>query len=158
MKAVRLDPMTDDEYAGFYERQVEGYAATNVRQGLWSEEESIDRSLKSLESLLPKGLATEDHFIYTARDAAGSDAVGVLWVALRPKLKGHELYIYDIEVDERFRSQGYGRATMNAAAAKARELGAASVGLNVFAFNETARALYLSLGYRDKTHQMSLEL
>ena len=158
MQAVRLDPMTDDEYAEFYERQVEGYAATNVRQGLWSEEDAIEKSLKSMESLLPNGLATEDHFIYTVREATGSEVVGVLWVALRPKLNGRELYIYDIEVDERFRGRGYGRATMDAAAAKARKLGAVSVGLNVFAFNETARALYLSLGYRDNTHQMSLEL
>jgi ribosomal protein S18 acetylase RimI-like enzyme len=158
MTAVRLDPMTNDEYAGFYQRNVAGYAATNVEHGLWSEEESMAKALKSIEALLPKGLATEDHFLYTVRTTTGSAVVAELWVALRPKLHGRELYIYDIVVKEPFRGQGYGRATMEAAAAKARELGAASVGLQVFGSNEKARALYQSLGFHDKTHQMSLDL
>lgn len=158
MKAVRLDPMTDDEYAHFYESEVETFAEAKVRQGSWSEDEAVEKSLKSLELLLTKGIATEDHFFYTVRSTPGEEAVGLLWVNLRPKAASRELYIYKIEVDERFRGEGYGRATMEAAAAKARQLGATSVGLNVFAYNENARALYQSLGYQDEAHLMSLKL
>ena len=49
---------------------------------------------------------------------------------------------------EVMRRKGYGAGLMNAAAAWSRDHGHPAIGLNVFAHNQGARALYDRLGYR----------
>ncbi|MEU7890939.1 GNAT family N-acetyltransferase [Microbispora bryophytorum] len=65
---------------------------------------------------------------------------------------------HEITVAERFRGQGYGRATMRACVETARELGATSVGLHVLGSNGVARSLYTSLGFAEVGVTMSLAL
>jgi ribosomal protein S18 acetylase RimI-like enzyme len=60
---------------------------------------------------------------------------------------GTHAFIYDIEVAEEQRRRGYGREILDAAARAAADLGARELGLNVFGFNEGARALYEKAGY-----------
>jgi len=56
-------------------------------------------------------------------------------------------WLYDIEVDERRRGQGLGRAALLLAEDVVRGGGGRELGLNVFANNTVARRLYDSLGY-----------
>ena len=97
----------------------------------------------------PGGEPAPGNEIYDVLD--GSELVGIVWIAEQaPK----SWWIYDIEMLESQRGNGYGRATMLAAEARMRELGAASIGLNVFATNATARHLYGSLGFEPTAIQM----
>ena len=57
-------------------------------------------------------------------------------------------FVYDVEVDESQRRKGYGAAIMNAGALWCRDQGHPVLGLNVFAHNPGARALYDRLGYQ----------
>ena len=82
----------------------------------------------------------------------------MLWINIRPKVGKTEAFIYDIVIDEDRRGRGYGRATMLACVARARELGAQSIGLHVFGDNAVARGLYTSLGFVETNVQMSLPL
>jgi len=61
------------------------------------------------------------------------------------------LKAYNIVVRPEHRRRGYGAAIMNAAAIRCRDLGHPVLGLNVFAHNPNARALYDKLGY-EVTH------
>ena len=67
-------------------------------------------------------------------------------------------WIYDIEVYENFRGQGYGRALLLAGEQVTRESGVHTLGLNVFGSNSVARGLYESAGYTIMAQQMSKEL
>jgi GNAT superfamily N-acetyltransferase len=80
--------------------------------------------------------------------------VGVLWVAPHPRRPAAG-WVYDIEVDEDRRGQGFGRAAMLAAEDVARSEGWTAIGLNVFGRNARARALYESLGYTVDSLQMT---
>jgi ribosomal protein S18 acetylase RimI-like enzyme len=60
---------------------------------------------------------------------------------------GEAAFIYDIEVREDQRRQGYGEAMMNAGARWCRDRGHPALGLNVFGHNPNARSLYDKLGY-----------
>ncbi|MGH3260272.1 MAG: GNAT family N-acetyltransferase [Streptosporangiaceae bacterium] len=55
--------------------------------------------------------------------------------------------MYDIEVNEEHRGQGYGRALLQAAEQEAARGGSQAIGLNVFGTNTVARRLYESAGY-----------
>jgi len=54
--------------------------------------------------------------------------------------------VHDIALSQDFRGKGLGKASMLAVEAKAKRLGAASLGLHVFAYNTVAHELYKKLG------------
>ena len=158
--APRIDlvPMTADEYGPWLEKLIIGYAEEQVVAGRWSAGEAVKESRWNVTQILPDGAATAGQHLWTARDTVTGERVGVLWVEVRPRACTTEAFIYDIEVEAHMRGRGYGRSIMDACAARARELGATRVGLQVAGHNEVARRLYTSLGYREAAVQMRLDL
>ena len=140
----KLMPMTQPEYEAFLERSIPEYAEEHVRAGNWTEAESLERSRKEFENLLPQGLGTEDNFLYSLVD--GNDAVGMIWMKIKrnPSISG---FIYDVYVGERFRGKGYGKSLMLLLEEKAREMELGSLELHVFGSNHVARKLYETIGY-----------
>jgi ribosomal protein S18 acetylase RimI-like enzyme len=150
--------MTAAEFGSYLEPAIREYAAQKVISGEWTPEESVRLSRRDHLRLLPDGLASADHLLFTARDENTGQPVATLWLALRMRGVDVEAYVYDLEVRREMRGHGYGRATMRACLAKARELGADSVGLHVFGHNMTARSLYASMGFEPTNINMSLRL
>ena len=107
-------------------------------------------------ALLPMGLDTERSWLMRVIDSDESD-VGFLWIGPHPDSPA-KAYIYDIAIDEEHRGRGLGRAAMLAAEQLCRDAGIPEIGLNVFGFNETARRLYDSLGYRVVATRMTKKL
>ena len=68
------------------------------------------------------------------------------------------LYIDDFCVDEGSRRLGIGRRLFDAAVGHARQVGARSVELNVWEFNEGARRFYESLGFRTQRRRMEMDI
>ena len=157
-RVVRLDPMTEAEYAGWVTESIAGYADAQVEAGLWDRETAEQRSRDEFQQLLPHGLATAGHHLWTARDAETDAEAGILWIAVRPKGAEIEAYVYDVLVNPEVQGLGYGRAVMDAGAVAARELGAQTVALNVHGHNERAYSLYKSLGYVVTNRRMQLGL
>jgi ribosomal protein S18 acetylase RimI-like enzyme len=152
----KLIPMTQPEYEAFVERAVPEYAADNVRAGYWSESEALEKSRAGYEKLLPKGLQTENHFLYTLYDA--NEAVGMIWIRADLQSLTKSGFIFELYVDEKFRGKGYGKQAMLLIEEKARELGLESLGLHVFAVNNVARNLYQSVGYEVSSLNMTKKL
>src|SRR3990172_3089257 len=114
----KLIPMAQTEYDVFLERAIPEYAADHVRAGNWLESESLEKSRKQFQELLPQGLNTEDNFLYTLYD--GDEALGLIWL----KVKRHPLisgFIYNVFVEEKFRGKGHGRNLMLLLEEKARD-------------------------------------
>jgi ribosomal protein S18 acetylase RimI-like enzyme len=155
---INLDPMTESEFREFLAPAVAGYAEEKVTAGVWTPQESLDKSQAEFDQLLPQGLASPGNHLFTARDADSGEQVALVWFALRGTPGRQEAFIYEIEVREQFRGKGYGRATMQACAEAARRVGANSVGLHVFGHNTVARSLYTSLGFVETGVVMSLPL
>jgi|SRR6185503_2721234 len=152
----KLIPMTQSEYDVFLEQAMVEYAADNVRAGYWAESEAVEKSRKEFERLLPKGLQSENHFLYTVYD--GENAVGLIWLRAnldRPTPSG---FIFGLRIDEKFRGMGYGKQAMLLIEKKARELGLKSIGLHVFGVNTVARNLYEGLGYKITSLNMQKQL
>jgi ribosomal protein S18 acetylase RimI-like enzyme len=63
-------------------------------------------------------------------------------------------WVWNVGIDEGRRGLGLGRKAMVLAEELAAANGATSIGLNVFAHNDVARRLYLSLGYEETSIQM----
>ena len=156
MTEVRLEPMTEEQYRAYREFADENYARDIAESGAMSYADAVQKSADDFGRLLPKGLATPDHYFWTAYD--GQTEVGVLWLRIEQKADGLQAFGFDFRVVPELRRHGYGRAMMVAAEQICRERGVVSIGLNVFGFNAGARSLYEQMGFEITAIQMKKRL
>ncbi len=138
---LELRPMTPEQFDVFAAGQTDSYAATLAEAGL-SPETAAERSRTQMAALLPSGLDSPGMEFF--HGWVGDTVVGLIWLNVDQPMA----FVYDVEVLESQRRKGYGAALMNAAALWARDHGHPVIGLNVFAHNPGAKALYDKLGYR----------
>jgi GNAT superfamily N-acetyltransferase len=138
---VELRPMTDEEFTAFQDLLVDGYAADIAAASGLAPEAARARSEKEIGGLIPDGQDSPGMVFFTAWHEGRP--VGLLWLFTSDPM----VFVYDIEVNEEERRKGYGAAIMNAGARWSRDHGHPAIGLNVFAHNPGARALYDKLGY-----------
>ena len=146
-----IRPLREDEYDAFIEHGMAFYVEDMVRAGI-DPDVARAKADKDLPQLLPDGLATTGHSMFAIEDEGRF--AGYLWLCDRDGELGRSLFVYAVEIDERFRGRGLGRAAMVFAEEEARRLGIAKVALNVFGGNAVARHLYLSLGYQETAVHM----
>ena len=139
--------MSAASFPAFLEAAIVGYAEQNVASGRWPVEAALDLSKAEHERLLPEGLASKDNHIFEVHDPETHAVVGSLWLGIQNKTGIPLGYVFNIEVAAAHRRQGHATRAFKALESVARDLGLSSIGLNVFAYNVGARALYTSLGY-----------
>jgi ribosomal protein S18 acetylase RimI-like enzyme len=148
--------MTPTEFQEWQQHSINSYAEDIAKATDGPIEAALERARKQFSELLPDGLDTEGTWLLTVLDESDRD-VGRLWVGPHPQRVG-VAYVYDIEIAEPQRRRGLGRAAMVVAEDLVRGAGIGEIGLNVFGFNEAARRLYDSLGYRVVATQMTKRL
>jgi ribosomal protein S18 acetylase RimI-like enzyme len=142
-----LKPMQATTYPVYLEAAIKGYAEENVASGRWSQSGALERSREDFESLLPQGLDTPDNFLHEILDEDNGPISGYVWFALERKHGACTAYIYDLEVKPEVRRRGIAYRALQVVERLAAAAGATSIGLNVFANNIGAQALYQKLGY-----------
>jgi len=138
--------MTPAEFSHWRAQSIPAYAADKVRSGRWTAAESLHEAENELVQLLPEGLQTAGHSLFTIEDEAGR-SVGAVWVARTERAAGPIGYVYDLVVWPEHRKQGHARRAMRALEQEAVSLGFLGLALHVFGHNAPARALYRELGY-----------
>jgi GNAT superfamily N-acetyltransferase len=147
MPELQVRAMTETEFDEWRLTIARAYADEQVKSGNWAPEEALGLALAGNADLLPQGLATEGMLLLTALQPDGAP-VGRVWLGLEhPRGTADCAFLYDIEVDQPYRGQGYGRALLAAAEDAVRSHGVSALELNVFGGNATAIALYQSAGY-----------
>jgi len=142
-----LRPLTEPEFAKWREATIPAYAADKVASGQWAKAESLERSRKEYDELLPQGRNTPDHYFFAIVDS-DSVAVGVLWFAVMKKFESRIAYVYDVAIDPGRRREGHAERAFTELEDEIRELGLAGIALHVFGHNTVAQALYAKLGFK----------
>ena len=140
---VKLEPLRQENFEQFLEREIREYAVDHVRNGNWPTEGALERSKQEFEQYLPDGIHSRDQYLYSIIDDNGNQ-IGVLWV----QVKDGTAFILDFVIDEAFRGKGYGKQALAAMDEKLRSMKVESVGLHVFGDNITAQELYKKAGFR----------
>lgn len=148
--AIHLDPIDNSAFPVWMERCTREYVADLVWMGA-SEEDAQRKAAESIQGAFPQGRfpegrPTAENAVFELKDES-DESVGTLWVGRDQSNDPTAWWVWDIVIEPEYRRRGYGRAAMLLAEEYARSMGAVTLGLNVFGFNETARALYESLGY-----------
>jgi ribosomal protein S18 acetylase RimI-like enzyme len=138
--------MTKLEYADWLAESIPAYAADKVASGQWSQANSLELSRKENDELLPQGLDTPDNHLFTIVDF-NSEAVGMLWFAVKTNFDARTAYVYDVSVRPDRQREGHAIRAFLALEQEVRNRGLAGIALHVFGHNSGARALYAKLGY-----------
>ncbi len=155
---VTLVPMPPSEYDGWRRYALAGYAQEFVDAGILEPAAAAERAESDFVELLPDGLGTPGHLLWSVHTADESDPVGAIWVQLLTDRSPAHVYVYALDVFPEYRRRGFGQAIMEAVIEESRQRGAGSVGLNVFGHNDTARRIYDRLGFRVTSTSMKLTL
>jgi len=137
---LELRAMTPREFEAFMAVMTDDYAGELAAAGM-TPEAAAQRSRDQMAELIPAGQESPGMVFLTAW--VGDEPVGRLWLRTQVRMAS----VYDVEVGADQRRKGSGAAIMNAGATWCREHGHPALGLNVFAHNPGARALYDRLGY-----------
>ncbi len=151
---LTVGPMTEAEFIPWRAAAVRDYAADIAGSGILSEEAAAAASASQFDQLLPDGLRTADHVFLSLR--SGTQTVATNWICFHRDPGAS--WVYGVEVSERHRGKGYGRAAMAAGEQASLAAGDTHLALNVFGQNAVAIGLYQSMGYQAFDHGRSLAL
>lgn len=139
-----LTKITNSEYISWSKITKETYKVEIMKNG-YTEVEAQTKTDDDFKRLLPDGLSTLDHFIFSIK--LNEVLIGTLWFAIRGATNNRKAFIYDIFIDDKFRGQGYGKKTMELLEIEVQKMGLNHIGLHVFGHNHVARSLYQKMGY-----------
>lgn len=145
---LRLDPMTEAEFSNYLSYAVKDYAEAHLKSGDCEPDEALMLAQKDYEALLPVGLATPGHHLFSLRTDGTAPAVGMLWFEVRERRGRKSAYIFDLHIDAPHRGKGYGEQAMRALEERAASMGIGRISLNVMGYNTAARSLYEKCGYQ----------
>ena len=154
---VQLVPKTEKEFQTYLKEQTARYAEANVKAGYWKKTEALKKSIEAHNQLLPQGLATPRHHLFTIT-TDDKKPVGTIWMAEDHRSKTPTGFIYDLFIKEPYRGKGFATQAMLLLEEKARQLGLRVLRLHVFAFNTNAKNLYEKLGYQITSIMMAKQL
>jgi GNAT superfamily N-acetyltransferase len=151
---LRFEPLVAADLSSWLALSRAAYVAERIEAGD-SEAEAEGNAATSFERLVPGGTPAVGQHLGHLLDADGR-RVGHLWVG--PGENPARWWVWDVAIEDDLQGHGYGRSAMRLAERLARENGATSIGLNVFAHNRIARSLYASLGYVESAVTMRKQL
>jgi ribosomal protein S18 acetylase RimI-like enzyme len=155
---VELIPFQQGEFEDYLENLLVRYTADKIAAGNVGPDNATETIRKEIDNLMPQGLQTPHHTYFQICDQESGNKVGILWVYYDPQDRRKQAFIYDLEVDEAYRRQGYASQALLALEDHLRRLGVQKIGLHVFGFNTEAQALYCKLGYEITNIQMAKRL
>ena len=149
---IKLKPMNEETFNQYYNYSLKEYANEHVKAGNWKEDDAEQKAREQFEQLLPDGLATKEHVLFSVLH--DEKPIGILWLHIQSNKEEKQAFIYDIELYDSERGKGLGSATMAALDEYAKSESIKQIRLHVFAHNQRAIALYEKMGYEMTDHQM----
>jgi len=146
---VHLEPMTETQFQSYLDTAVEDYAQAHLKSGDCAPEDALRLAQKDYHELLPNGLQSKNHFLFSIHDDAPgtNEIIGMVWFAVKAERVVRSAFIYDLSICENLRRKGYGRKVMERVENLVQEMGIDTVGLHVFGHNHAARTLYEKMCY-----------
>jgi len=149
-----LKPMEDSQFENYVTHAIKNDEQELIKSGELNEKTAGLEAKNAFFNLLPEGLKTNNQFLFNIRNETHQN-IGMIWYGLR---SNQEAFIYDFEIDQKYRGQGYGKKTLLLLEEHARSLGIKKLSLHVFGHNENAYVLYQKMGDHAYSIHMSKEI
>jgi ribosomal protein S18 acetylase RimI-like enzyme len=156
MSSVRLEPMSETQYAEFMEAILPAYIAARSAADYVPLDEAERFARDQHRQLLPAGQATPGHHFQAIVAPVSEQPVGGVWFYV-DTAKG-EAFLYNITVFPQWCRSGYATAALSLVEEAVRLAGCKVLALNVFAENAGAAELYRKAGYARVSSHMNKRL
>ncbi|KAA0564502.1 GNAT family N-acetyltransferase [Bacillus sp. CH30_1T] len=153
---ILLQAMKDHEYTLWFQESIKEYAEEKTKAGNFQKESSLEQAENEFNQLLPNGLESKDHYLFTLIDGENQEGVGALWINVQED--GKVAFIYDIKIHGSKRGMGYGKEALKSLDSFAREKDISKISLHVFGHNKVALSLYQNTGFEVTNVLMSKTL
>lgn len=151
--------MSEEEFSTYFKEAIRKYAEEKVNSGNWSPEKAEELAKQTMEKLLPEGINTKTHHLYSIYDKESNKRIGIIWFKINENgSSNQQMFLYDILINEKYRGKGFGTQTMEKLEEKAKELKCNKILLHVFGHNNPAISLYKKMGYKITNLMMSKEI
>ena len=154
---IQLIPKTEKEFQAYLKEETARYAEASVKAGYWKKTEALEKSIEAHNQLLPQGIATPRHHLFTIK-TNNNKSIGTIWITEDHRSETPAGFIYDLFIKEPYRDKGLATQAMLLLEEKAKQLGLKMLYLHVFAFNTNAKHLYEKLGYQITSIMMAKQL
>jgi RimJ/RimL family protein N-acetyltransferase len=145
---VKLIPLSQSEFSAYWKNDIKRYAAENVKAKYWDTEGAIQRSKLEHKRILPDGLATPGHFLFSIVNPENEEKVGVVWFFNKIHAKPPACFIYDLFIFQKFRRKGFALQALSAVEETVSRKKIRSLTLHVFNHNKAAKSLYEKAGFQ----------
>lgn len=144
---LQLIPLTEDEYAVFYDYNIRDYADAMIRAGNARPDLAVQVAQQQTALVLTNQLASPEQFFFSIFDDALNAQVGYLWWGVRELTGIRVANLYFIGIFEPYRRRGYATQALRLFEEKVRAAGLNEMRLFVFGHNARAWKLYEKTGY-----------
>lgn len=136
-----MKPKAFQEYISF---AVNEYAKEKIEVGSWSISQAQQNAQMTYDRLLPKGLNTPYHFLYSIYD--DTVIVGYIWFGADNENQSRA-FIFDFEIYHDYQNNGFGSQALKLVSNEAKKMGFDTIGLHVFGNNDKAIHVYQKSGF-----------
>lgn len=154
---TKIRPMSKDEFEIWLPHCTKEFAKEKAQALEITQDQALQLSEQSFESILTKGLHTSDSYLFSILNGEG-EVIGTIWFVVSTKWGATTAFIYDLEINAAHRRSGHAEAAMRLIEPKAKALGATKLALHVFGFNDGAIRLYENLDYKTTDINMAKPL
>lgn len=95
---MKLVKMTQEEFELIKGKMIADYTKEKVKFGIWGEEEALELSKETFDTLLKDGVETKNHFFYNIINE-NVDRIAYVWFA-KPE---NEAFIYNIDIFDSYK-------------------------------------------------------
>lgn len=152
---MKLINLSEKDFSEYLETAIADFAEDKVNAGNFPAEKALELSRESYEKLLPDGVNTKDHLLFSIFDEENEEKLGIIWIKLNYEKGNRNIWIYDFIIFEKYRRQGFGEKSLELLEEKAKELGFNKISLHVFGHNKGAISLYQKVGFQTTNINMS---
>lgn len=134
--------MNQGEFEVVKGKMIADYSKEKVRYGIWGEEEALELSKETFETLLKNGAETENNYLYNILDDRESN-IAFVWMAV----VNSEAFIYNVDIFDEYKEKIDYKEIFTLVEDKIRELGAKKVSVHTFGYNKEVVEKYEEFGF-----------
>lgn len=134
--------MSQEEFELIKGKMIADYAKDKIKMGIWGEEDALELAKDTFNTVLKKGVETENQYIYNVTDEKGNN-VAFVWLG---KSKS-QIFVYNISFYEMEKNVEYEKELLDLIEEKASNLEGNKISYHMFGYQKEAIEVLENSGY-----------
>ena len=139
---MKLIKMSQEEFGLIKGKMIADYAKDKIKLGIWGEDDALELAKETFNTVLKKGVETENQYLYNVADEKGNN-IAFIWLGK----SNTEIFVYNINFYELDKNQKYEKELLDLIEEKAVNLQGNKISYHMFGYQKEAIEILESSGY-----------